>query len=71
MPKVNLNIGAIFSKIDTFLREVKAEIKKVNWPTTKETIRYTLIVLGVSVVTAIFLGGIDYLFTNFLNRFII
>ena len=71
MPKINLNIGAIFSKIDTFLKEVKSEIRKVNWPTTKETIRYTLIVLGVSVVTAIFLGGIDYLFTNFLNKFII
>ena len=71
MPKINLNIGAIFRKIDTFLKEVKAEIRKVNWPTIKETIRYTLIVLGVSVVTAVFLGGIDYLFTNFLNRFII
>lgn len=71
MPKINLNIGGIFRKIDTFLKEVKAEIRKVNWPTTKETIRYTLIVLGVSVVTAVFLGGIDYLFTNFLNRFII
>jgi len=71
MPKTNLNIGATFNKIDTFLKEVKAEIKKVNWPTTKETIRYTLIVIGVSVVTAIFLGGIDYLFTMFLNKLII
>ena len=71
MPKTNLNIGAIFRKIDTFFKEVKAEIGKVNWPTVKETIRYTLILLGVSVVTAVFLGGIDYLFTNFLNRFII
>ncbi len=65
------NIGAIFNKIDSFLKEVKAEIRKVNWPTTKETIIYTLIVLGVSIVTAIFLGGIDYLFTSFLNKFII
>ncbi len=65
------NIGTIFSKIDSFFKEVKIEIKKVNWPTTKETIRYTLIVLGVSVVTAIFLGGIDFFFTNFLNKFIL
>jgi preprotein translocase subunit SecE len=65
------SIGAIFNKIDSFLKEVRIEIRKVNWPTTKETIRYTLIVLGVSVVTAIFLGGIDFLFTNFLNKFIL
>jgi preprotein translocase subunit SecE len=71
MSKMNLNIASIFKKINNFLKEVKAEIKKVNWPTTKETIRYTLIVIGVSVVTAVFLGGIDYLFTIFLNKFII
>ncbi|HDY72917.1 MAG TPA: preprotein translocase subunit SecE [bacterium] len=65
------NIGTIFSKIDSFFKEVKIEIKKVNWPTTKETVRYTLTVIGISIVTAIFLGGIDFLFTNFLNKFII
>ncbi|XOB41007.1 MAG: preprotein translocase subunit SecE [Candidatus Nealsonbacteria bacterium] len=65
------NIGAIFSKVDNFFKEVRVEIKKVNWPTTKQTIRYTLIVIGISVATAIFLGGIDFLFTNFLNKFVI
>jgi len=43
----------------------------VNWPTTKETIRYTLIIIGVSIVTAAFLGGIDFLFTRVLDRFIL
>ncbi|PIW92119.1 MAG: preprotein translocase subunit SecE, partial [Candidatus Nealsonbacteria bacterium CG_4_8_14_3_um_filter_37_23] len=33
----------MFTKIITFLKEVKLEIKKVNWPTRQETIRYTLI----------------------------
>ena len=65
------NIGTIFNKIDSFLKEVRIEIKKVNWPTTKETIRYTLTVISISIATAIFLGGIDFLFTNFLNKFII
>jgi len=60
----------LFTKIITFLKEVKTELKKVNWPTKKETIRYTLIVIGVSIIVAIFLGGIDFIFTNLLNKFI-
>ena len=65
-----INIFGIPSKIDTFLKEVKVEMKKVNWPTKKETLRYTLIVIGVSLVVALYLGGIDAIFTSLLNRFV-
>jgi preprotein translocase subunit SecE len=61
----------MLNKIVTFLKEVRIEIKKVNWPTRQETIRYTLIVIGVSVGVAIFLGGFDFVFTTILNRFIL
>lgn len=66
-----MNLKKFFGKIGTYLKEVKLEIKKVNWPTKKETIRYTLIVVGVVIVVSIFLGGFDFLFTTFLNKFII
>lgn len=58
-------------KIVSFLKEVRLEMKKVNWPTRKETIRYTLIVIGVSVVVAVFLGGLDFIFTTILNKFVL
>ena len=61
----------IFSRVGNFFKEVRIEIKKVNWPTLNQTIRYTLIVIGVSIVTAVFLGGADKLFSEFLNRFIL
>jgi len=61
----------IFDKIASFLGEVRLEIKKVNWPTRQETLRYTLIVIGISVAVAIFLGGIDFGFTTFINKFLI
>lgn len=60
-----------FTKITTFLKEVKAEIKKINWLTKQETLRYTLIVISISVFVAIFLGGIDFIFTTLLNKFIL
>jgi preprotein translocase subunit SecE len=61
----------MFGKIATFLKEVKLEVKKVNWPTRQQTIRYTLIVLGISLVIAVFLGGLDFLFTTLLEKFIL
>ncbi len=61
----------MIKKITTFLKEVKIEIKKVNWPTRQETVRYTLIVLAVSFVVAVFLGGLDFIFARFLEKFIL
>jgi len=61
----------IFKKIATFLKEVRLEIKKVNWPTKQEAFRYTLIVIGISVAVAVFLGTLDFIFTTILNKFIL
>ncbi len=58
-------------KTISFLKDVQLEVKKVNWPTRKETLKYTLIVIGVSAVVAAFLGGLDYIFSTLLNKFII
>ena len=58
-------------KTISFLKDVQLELKKVNWPTRKETLKYTLIVSGVSAVVAAFLGGLDYIFSTLLNKFII
>jgi len=61
----------IFTKITTFLKEVRLEIKKVNWPTRKETFRYTIIVIGVSLGVAIFLGTLDFVFKTLITKFVL
>lgn len=61
----------IFSKIITFLKEVKVEIKKVDYPTLNQTIKYTLIVIGISLFVAIFLGGVDFLLITIFNKFLL
>lgn len=58
-------------RITNFLSEVKTEIKKVSWPSKKETIRYTLIVIGASLVVAIYLGSLDGIFNYLLQKFVI
>jgi len=60
----------MITKLITFLKEVKLEIKKVNWPTRQETIKYTLIVIGISAGVAAFLGTLDFIFTALLNKLI-
>lgn len=46
-------------------------MKKVNWPTREETIKYTGIVIAASLAVAFFLGGLNYLFTYLLSRFVL
>lgn len=58
-------------KIFDFIVEAKAELMKVNWPTKKQTLNYTLIIIGVSLVISLFLGSLDYLFGGILKNFII
>ncbi len=47
-----------------YLREVRDELKKVTWPTREQTIQKTLLVILVSVVVGVYIGGLDYLFTQ-------
>ena len=65
-----MKISEFPKKIVTFLKEVKMEMKNVNWPTKKETIRYTLIVIGISIAVGIYLGSLDFIFTTILNKFV-
>ncbi|HAO81356.1 MAG TPA: preprotein translocase subunit SecE [Candidatus Veblenbacteria bacterium] len=37
------------------------ELKKVIWPTKNEIIQHTLVVIGLSLFLALFLGAADYL----------
>ena len=58
-------------KAISFLKDVKVELSKVSWPTREQTIQYTLVVLGLSLFIAIFLGAWDFIFQFGINRFII
>ena len=65
-----MKITNLPQKLITYLKEVYLETKKVNWPTRQETVRYTLIVIGLSVAVAIFLGSVDFILTTLLNKFV-
>ena len=54
-----------------FLKEAKSELLKVNWPSKNQIINYTILVIGISIAGAIFLGSLDFGFSYLLKTFII
>lgn len=61
----------MIAKIRNFFLEVKAEMRKVVWPTRQETIKYTIAVIGISVALAAFFGGLDFALSYILNNYIL
>ncbi len=48
-----------------FIKEVKAELSKVLWPTRQEVVKLTIIVIFVSAAIGLYIGGLDLVFTKF------
>lgn len=57
-------------KITNFLKDIKLEMGRVNWPTKQQTTKYTLIVIGMSVFLAVFLGALDFIFGQIIHIFV-
>lgn len=56
--------------VKQFLREVKVELKKVTWPSRKETISATSVVLIVTFIAAFYLGLVDIILTKLVKLFL-
>ena len=51
-------------KIVNFFKEVKAEFKQISWPKRESIIQSTIVVISISVIVSLILGGFDYLFIS-------
>lgn len=56
--------------ISRFFKEVKSEMKKVVWPTKKQVIKSTLIVIAVVVLIGVVIWGLDLLFGFGLDKIV-
>ncbi len=51
-----------------YLKDTKAELKHVSWPTRKQTLIYTSLVIAISVFVAVYLGVFDFVFSSLLFK---
>jgi len=61
---MEFSIKEKFEVAKQFLREVKTELRKVTWPSRKDTLSATLVVLVAVFIIAIFLGIVDLGLSN-------
>ena len=54
-----------------FFTDIIAELRKVVWPTRQETLRLTLIVLGLCLAMGLILGALDYGFSELVAKVLI
>ena len=51
-----------------FVLDIISELRKVVWPTRQEAVRLTIMVIVVCVVVGIFLGAIDFGFSQLITK---
>lgn len=57
----------VFARIKQWFKETKAELKKVQWPTWKQTMNNTLIVVVFCIVVGLCIFAFDKLADGLLN----
>jgi preprotein translocase subunit SecE len=58
------------TQITKYVRATIAEMRQVAWPTQKEAITYTILVIAISTIVALYVGAFDYLFSQGVNALV-
>jgi preprotein translocase subunit SecE len=53
-----------------YINMTMAELRQVAWPSQRQTIMYTILVIVVSTIVALYVGAFDYLFSQGINAII-
>jgi preprotein translocase subunit SecE len=51
----------------SYLKETRDELQKVTWPTQQEVVRLTGVVIFVSILVGVIVGGLDLIFTKIMT----
>ncbi len=60
----------MMNKLINYIKDTRGELKHVSWPTKKQSVWFTVIVIIVSLLTAAFLGFFDFILSLGLDNFI-
>lgn len=54
-------------KVIQFIQEVVKEFKNITWPKKETLFELTTVVISISIIISLILGGLDFIFTNSLS----
>ncbi len=57
----------IMNRLLSYIRATRGELKHVSWPTQRQTVVFTILVILISVVTSLYLGLLDFGLTRGLD----
>ena len=54
-------------RVKNYIKGVRSELKKVNWPSRKELTNYTIVVLTTTLALTVIIWGLDFIFKGLLT----
>ena len=63
-PKGLLKLTTQTMKLIKYFNDTASEMKQVSWPTQRQATFYTLLVVAISALVALYIGAFDYLFSE-------
>jgi preprotein translocase subunit SecE len=69
--KSQSQIGAKKRSRFAFFGDIIAELRKVTWPSRRDTVRLTIMVIIVCAAVGLFLGALDYGFSELVSKLIL
>ena len=59
------------SRFVQYLKDTQSELKHVSWPTRRQALLFTILVVVISLVVAAYLGALDTLFTYIVETYVL
>ena len=59
------------SRFVQYLKDTQSELKHVSWPTRRQALLFTILVVVISLVVAAYLGALDTLFTHIVETYVL
>ncbi|MDO8729256.1 MAG: preprotein translocase subunit SecE [bacterium] len=58
------------NRLINYIKDTRGELQYVSWPTRRQSIIFTVVVILISIFVSIFLGFFDYLFSLIIQKFV-
>lgn len=69
-PGRGFKIDQIMTQLINYFKATMRELKQVSWPTRKQSIIYTILVIVISAIVALYVGAFDYVFSQIISSLI-